>query len=139
MSRKVSIAERFENYVDRIPWSGCWLWNKGVNNTGYGTTCVEGKWKLSHRLSWEFHYGDIPVGMSVLHKCDVRSCVNPLHLFLGTQSDNVRDRQEKGRIYRQPSQSCINGHSAIAENVYYTDGHRYCLLCKRESRRRLKS
>lgn len=52
---------------------------------------------LAHRVSYEIEHGDIPKGMHVLHRCDVRPCINPLHLFLGTNSDNIADSVSKGR------------------------------------------
>lgn len=80
------------NYIPE-PMSGCWLWEGAVQANGYG---VAGR-KLAHRQSWEDHHGPIPEGMSVLHKCDVRSCINPDHMFLGTQQDNLADMRRKGR------------------------------------------
>lgn len=75
----------------------CWLWEGAVFNTGYGKIRRENKIKLAHRISWELHFGHIPEGMCVCHKCDVPLCVNPGHLFLGTQKDNIQDKVNKGR------------------------------------------
>ena len=75
----------------------CWLWNGYKHRSGYGNIKVDGKVIKTHRLSWTIHNGEIPKGMCVLHKCDVRSCVNPKHLFLGTQRDNLDDMVKKGR------------------------------------------
>lgn len=66
-----------------IPEAGCWLWMRGIANTGYGAVYVDGKRWDAHRLSWAAFRGPIPSGYWVLHKCDVRSCCNPDHLFLG--------------------------------------------------------
>jgi len=73
----------------------CWHWRK-IRPLGYGSCFMFGE-RLAHRVSWRIHHGDIPDGMFVLHKCDVRNCVNPDHLFLGTKADNHRDMVEKGR------------------------------------------
>ena len=67
------------------------------SNRGYGWFCFRQKTVRAHRASWELHNGPIPNGLHVLHKCDVRCCVNPDHLFLGTHLDNMRDRHLKGR------------------------------------------
>lgn len=74
----------------------CWLWQKSLAN-GYGQFQVNKKPWLTHRLSWVLHFGDIPNGLWVLHRCDVRNCVNPKHLFLGTSRDNVLDAMKKNR------------------------------------------
>ena len=82
--------------------SGCWLWYGARNGNGYGVCGAGGlKW-LAHRVAWELSCGPIPEGgdyhgTCVLHRCDVPLCVNPDHLFLGTQADNMRDKAEKGR------------------------------------------
>ena len=85
---------------DRVSVKGpddCWLWQKAKNNSGYGWMFVGEKNWLAHRLSWILHNGEIPEGICVLHKCDVRTCVNPKHLFLGTRRDNNFDMIQKGR------------------------------------------
>lgn len=137
MNARVAPELRFAAAVV-VSDSGCWLWTGCVNGTGYGTICVHGKRTLAHRFSFEMHRWVIPEGKSILHTCDVRRCVNPEHLFLGTQKENLLDAQKKGRFYKQPEDTCKHGHPATEENVYYSNGHRYCLLCKRESRRRVK-
>jgi hypothetical protein len=96
-SRCFSIKDKIERYSTPVPECGCWLWTGSVDKSGYGTTKLDGKWRTMHRLSWEYHNGQIPKGLQVLHKCDVPSCINPEHLFLGTQKDNVHDGIRKGR------------------------------------------
>lgn len=89
--------ERFERYVLPEPNSGCWLWIGSDDNKGYGKFSIKGKTTKAHRASYELYKGCIPIGLHVLHVCDNPICVNPDHLFLGTHSDNMKDRQTKGR------------------------------------------
>lgn len=86
--------------------SACWEWIGSLDKDGYGVFTVrsrnvDGKLicrlKRAHRHSWSLHYGDIPHGLWVLHDCDNPKCVRPDHLFLGTNLDNVKDRERKGR------------------------------------------
>jgi hypothetical protein len=71
---------------------------KTLAKNGYGKIWINGKTKGTHRVAWELIYGSIPNGLNVLHRCDVPSCVNPYHLFLGTNSDNIKDAFRKGRM-----------------------------------------
>lgn len=97
------IAERFSEKWIPEPNSGCWLWTGAVSRSGYGIVMrgrkSEGQIR-AHRASWKIYRGEIPVGMFVCHKCDVRSCVNPDHLWLGQHADNMADRNAKGRAAR---------------------------------------
>jgi len=90
MSRlnKTTLQRFFDN---TIVSNGCWLWNGGVSDNGYGNMSVGGKKYLAHRISFELFVGPIPEGSMCLHSCDNRSCVNPGHLRLGDSRDNHRD------------------------------------------------
>lgn len=90
-----TLEERFWAKVKKT--DSCWLWTACKSNTGYGQIQLLHKSLGSHRVSWELHNGKIPKGMFILHKCDVRACVNPSHLFLGTHKDNNDDKIKKGR------------------------------------------
>lgn len=94
--------ERFEKLMERIPFAGCWLWTGAINKYGYGKVKENRKHLTAHRWSWTIHRGAIPEGLHVLHRCDVPGCVNPSHLWLGTNVDNDKDKREKGRHFVQP-------------------------------------
>jgi hypothetical protein len=97
-SRGVSPEDRFFDFFIPEPNSGCWLWMGQISNSGYGRFSVGNRIQVqAHRFSWELHNGKIPEGLFACHKCDVRCCVNPEHLFIGTQSDNLNDMVQKGR------------------------------------------
>lgn len=87
--------QKFWNKVRRT--MGCWIWQGAILQSGYGCHSTDGKLWRAHRLSYILVKGSIPQGLNVLHKCDNPRCVNPSHLFLGNQSDNLFDSIAKGR------------------------------------------
>ena len=95
-----SLEHRILDNIEILPWTGCWIWMKGSDSRGYGHISVDGKTLKSHRVSWEVKHGNIQSGLVVCHKCDITSCVNPDHLFLGTQKDNMGDASKKGRMFK---------------------------------------
>lgn len=74
----------------------CWYWMGSIHRLGYGVFLCEGESK-AHRVSYRLFNGEIPAGMKVMHTCDTRCCVNPAHLIVGSQADNVADMVAKGR------------------------------------------
>ena len=80
----------------RVDANGCWVWQNYTDR--YGIIRMGKRTKKAHRVSWVAFKGPIPAGMKVLHRCDNPPCVNPDHLFLGTQADNVADCVRKGRL-----------------------------------------
>lgn len=101
-ARRGTLLERFERHYIPEPNSGCWLWTGSISKKhGYGQ--LSGKGDVPHRahvLSYKLFRGPVPKGLDVMHSCDVRCCVNPEHLSLGTRLDNMRDALAKGRVAR---------------------------------------
>ncbi|MFF6966284.1 HNH endonuclease signature motif containing protein [Streptomyces anthocyanicus] len=134
--------ERFWLRVERA--EGCWNWQGARSDTGYGHLASdEGPEVLAHRFSYQLHGGVISEGMVVCHRCDNPACVNPDHLFLGSQRDNVHDMISKGRNVSgwAARTRCKNGHPFDEQNtVIRKGGARRCKTCARQSdaRRRAK-
>lgn len=116
MQKMKIIAERFWDKVDKSGGeNACWNWTAAKLPHGYGKL----QSMLSHRASWKIHFGEIPSGLLVCHKCDNPSCVNPNHLFLGTHKQNTQDMVKKGRA------ACGDRHGSKThkENVRRGDNH----------------
>src|ERR1700761_773896 len=98
MTYRYRIPDLFAYY--KVDENGCWIWNGAVSGNGYGINTRAGKGKRMHREYYTHFKGPIPEGMHVCHRCDVPRCVNPDHLFLGTNADNMADKVAKGRQTR---------------------------------------
>jgi hypothetical protein len=140
----LSVAERFWAKVNkdsghRAPAmeSDCWLWTASTSGSGYGKfmlTKAGGRTVLgeAHRVAWMLTGGTIGDGLYVCHRCDVKVCVRPDHLFIGTATDNMQDARKKGKHKNAEKTHCKRGHPFTDANIYRTaTGGRSCRICLR--------
>lgn len=133
------LKDRFWPKVEKAGPGDCWLWTAGVDGHGYGKVKIEGRCLKASRVSWELHNGAIPEGLDVCHSCDTPLCVNPSHLWLGTQLDNMRDMAAKGRRAVRKPAYCKFGHKFTAKNTYHAKTQRVCRICRKETKARYRA
>lgn len=151
---RIPVELRFWDKVDRREPDACWLW-VGARRHRYGEVWRDNKHVYAHRVSYEIANGPIPAGLFICHRCDTPLCVNPAHLFAGTQTDNMRDAANKGRVRgvfgspenpirkRPPGTHCVNGHE-WADNIRFRKNKggnpsRFCVVCQKEANERYKA
>jgi hypothetical protein len=138
----MTIEDRFLAQCSPEPNTGCWLWDGALDAYGYGRFFAAGYQNKAHRVSYELFKGPVPVienakrhGTCVLHTCDVRSCVNPDHLYAGTQNQNLRDMTVRGR--RRTSLPGMNHNVKLTPQDIpqirrlHADGHSYGSIGRR--------
>lgn len=123
-----TVEQRFDAKYVPEPMSGCWLWTAAASS-GYGSFAITRSHIVrASRFAYERWNGPIPDGQHVLHACDVKLCVNPAHLHLGTHDDNMREKSER---YRHKT-VCQNGHVMDDANTYVNpSGWHVCRACAR--------
>lgn len=136
--KKRPVKDRFYSKIRKGDVTGCWNWTaskrKARGGFVYGQFSLNGYPEWSHRASWIIHNNEIPNGMLVCHKCDNTLCVNPDHLFLGTQTDNIRDMISKGRdalIGENNPHSIVNEKIVLEIRRYYKEGHKVSRIMKK--------
>lgn len=107
----------------------CWPWRLSRYSNGYGKASIKDRTRLAHRLSWEITNGKIPKGLNVCHRCDNPICVNPNHLFLASQKDNIRDCVRKIRQNNNKKTHCKQGHPYSSSNLLMVGKWRRCKIC----------
>ena len=122
-----------QRFFEKVKYSeGCWEWIACKDSKGYGNFWVNNTVVKAQR--WAYEYFREPLGeLYCCHECDNPSCVNPFHLYAGTNADNTRDRDLKGRQWNTAKTQCKHGHPFDEINTGFirSTGYRYCKKCKK--------
>jgi hypothetical protein len=125
--------ERFWSKVQKQPNGGCWLWIGAIVHGGYGQFSCGGRLYRAHRWIYEWVVGPIPAGLQIDHTCNVRNCVNPLHLDVVTNQENIRRALARGGavgVWQLRKTHCPKGHPYSGANLHFrSNGHRVCGEC----------
>jgi len=116
LHRAVGTEVRFFRYVSPEPTSGCWLWSGSTDRRGYGQLRFGRKLRYATHVSLELAGRPVSGGLCALHRCDNGNCVNPDHLFVGTQLENIADMRVKGRHVNPPRAVGENNHASKLTN-----------------------
>jgi len=122
-----SVSERLRVRI-KIDAKGCWNWTGFIRKDGYGELRSRGKLYLAHRISYELFVGIIPEDLVIDHKCRNKKCVNPNHLEVVTQRENLL-RGEGPTAQNAGKTHCLRGHLLFGSNSYISQGRRRCRKC----------
>lgn len=113
--------------------AGCWIWKGDYNGTyGYGCYVIDKRKVTAHRVMYMSIHGPLEKKQLVCHKCDVAACVNPLHMFVGSQKENMQDCRRKNRHFKGAMTLCVRGHPLSGDNLYVSKhNRRSCIICDR--------
>lgn len=112
------------------PNSGCWLWTGADNDTGYCQVWYNGKRRYVHRIAWEVWRGAIPDRMSIDHLCNTPRCINPDHLSVATQRENVLRSTTGVSAINARKKTCKRSHALSGDNLLIVNGTRQCRRCR---------
>lgn len=126
------IIARFEAKI-KLGKNGCWEWKSATAYYKYGNFWFGSKLIKAHRFSYSYYLNETIENKIICHHCDNSSCVNPFHLFEGTQSDNIRDCVNKNRLnsHNTNKTHCIRGHKLSGKNLYLYKNKRICKACSK--------
>jgi len=111
--------------------NGCMEWVGALYKSGYAQFWFDGKKQRGHRVIYRLKNGPFAEGLVIRHSCDNKKCINPKHLLIGTQKDNMLDARKRNRFHNQNKISCSKGHKYTLENTRTIKGKRYCRTCAR--------
>jgi hypothetical protein len=117
--RIIDLRAYIEERSIPVPENGCWLWLLALDRGGYGSTALRNSYHGAHKISYHAFHGPIPEGKFVCHKCDVRCCVNPDHLYAGDAYENMRDMSVRGRYAK--AKPAIQGESHVQAKLTMRD------------------
>lgn len=124
----MSVEERFWAKVEKT--DGCWLWKAAMRLNGYGCFNFKGRLESAHRVAYTLVKGDIPDGMVIMHSCDMRRCVNPAHLSLGTWQENTQDAIRKRRHHFAPGSGKLTIEDAREIRKLYGESGQYAWIAR---------
>ncbi len=127
------LKKRFHTLYE-IDENGCWIFKKGKSSGGYGCITYKGKQQRAHRVSYLLFNGDIKKGLFVCHSCDRPSCINPTHLWIGTNQDNIKDmfsKNRKSHVGEKNTRAILKEKEVKCIKIQLTNGHKINDIAKK--------